>query len=115
MELDVLKVLLRHRQHIAGVGEEHIAPFLVLSHILVLALLEGFQFLLVVARNPAGLIQVNGFPTALGVVLVLQSLLYDLELQRAHGTYNLASVELVDEQLGYALVHQLVNALLELF
>ena len=114
MELDMLEVLLRHRQHIAGVGQEHVAPLLILRHILILALLEVLQLLLVVALYPAGLIQMHGLPAALGVVLVLQSVLDHLKLQLADGADDLAVVELVDEQLGHALVHQLVDALLEL-
>ena len=71
MELDVLEVLLRHGEHIARVGEEDVAALLVLGHILVLALLEVLQLGLVVALYPAGLVQVDGLPAALGVVLVL--------------------------------------------
>ena len=40
-----------------------------------------------------------------------QTVLDDLELERADGPDDLAVVELVREQLGHALVHELVNAL----
>ena len=53
-------------------------------------------------------------PAALGIVLVLQTVLDDLELQLTDGADNLAAVELVDEQLGDTLVHQLVDTLLQL-
>ena len=115
VELDMLKVLLRHTEYIAGVSEEHVASLLILGHILVFAFLEVLQFLLVVALYPACLIEVDRFPTALGVILVFQTILDNLELQLTNGTDDLAVVELVDEQLGYTLVHQLVDTLLELF
>ena len=114
MKFDSLKVLLRHRQHVARVGQENIAALLVLGHVLILALLEVLQLLLVVALYPARLIQVDRLPAALGIVLVLQTVLDDLELQLTDGADNLAAVELVDEQLGDTLVHQLVDALLQL-
>ena len=49
MEADMLEVFLCHLQHIARVSQEYIASFLVLCHILVLAFLELFQFLFVIA------------------------------------------------------------------
>ena len=55
------------------------------------------------------------FPTALGVVFILQTVLNHLELQLTDGADNLAVVELIDEQLGHTLVHQLIDAFLELF
>ena len=114
MEFNMLEVLLRHREHIATVGEEHIAALLVLGHILILAFLEVLQFSVIVALYPTGLIQMYGFPTALRVVLVLQTVLDHLKLQLPHGTDNLTVIELVDEQLGHTLVHQLVDTLLKL-
>ena len=53
-------------------------------------------------------------PTALRIVLVLQTILDHLELQLADSTDNLTVVELVDEQLGHTLVHELVDTLLQL-
>ena len=77
----MLEVLLRHRQHITGVCQEYVAAFFILRHILILALLEVLQLRCIIALNPARLIQVYGFPATLGVILVLQSILDDLELQ----------------------------------
>ena len=54
------------------------------------------------------------FPAALGVILVLQAVLDYLELQLSHRTDNLAVVELVDEHLCHTLVHELVDAFVEL-
>ena len=47
----MLKVLLCHREHVARVGEEHIATVAVLSHILILALLELVEFFGIVAET----------------------------------------------------------------
>ena len=56
----------------------------------------------------------HGLPAALGVVLVLQAILDDLKLQLSDGTDDAAVVELVDEHLRHTLVHELLDALLEL-
>ena len=40
-----------------------------------------------------------------------QTVLDDLELERANGSDDLAVVELVREQLGHTLVHELVDTL----
>ena len=114
VELDMLEVLLCHGEHIAGVGKEYVAAVLVLRHVLVFALLEVLQLLLVVALHPAGFVQMYRFPAALGVILVLKTVLYDLELQLAHGAHDAAAVELVDEELCHTLVHKLLQTLLEL-
>ena len=114
METDVLKVLLCHLQHVARVGEEHVAPVAVLGHVLVFALLEKFELRRVVAFNPAGLVKVDRLPAALGVVFVLKAILYHLKLQLAYGADNLAAVELIDKQLRHAFVHQLLDAFVEL-
>ena len=113
MEFDVLEVLLRHAQHIAAVGEEDIATFAVLGHVLVFASLEILQLLLIVRLYPARFVKMDGLPTALRVVFVLQTVLDDLELQLAHRPDDFATVELVDEQLGYTLVHQLRDTFLQ--
>lgn len=47
VELYVFKVLLGHGQHISAVGQEDIASVPVLGHILVFAILEVLQFLLI--------------------------------------------------------------------
>ena len=44
----MFKVLLSHTQYVARISEEHIAALDILCHILLLALLEVLQFLLVV-------------------------------------------------------------------
>ena len=114
MELDMLEVLLSHLEHIARVGQEDVPTLFVLRHILILALLKGLELGRIVARYPAGFIKMYGLPTALGVVLVFQTVLNNLELQLTHSTDNLTVVELIDKQLGHTLVHKLVNALLQL-
>ena len=108
------EVLLSHTQHIARISEEHIAALNILCHILVLTLLEVLQFLLIVSLNPTCLMQMNRLPTALGIVLVLQAILDNLELQLTDGTHDATTIELVDEQLCHTLVHQLLQSLLEL-
>ena len=47
----MLKVLLGHLQHIARVGQEHVASFLIFGHILILTLLEVLQFGIIAATN----------------------------------------------------------------
>ena len=42
---------------------------------------------------------------------MLQTVLYDLELQRAHRADDLAAVKTRGEQLRHALVHKLVDTL----
>ena len=115
VELDFGEIGLGHLQHIARVGHEDVAPVAVDTHELVLAFLEGLEGLGVVAFDPAGLVEADGLPAALGAILVEQSVLNDLELQLPHGADDLAAVELADEELGHALVHELVDALVELF
>ena len=56
----------------------------------------------------------NGFPAAACIVLILQSVLDNLELQLTNRTDNLAIVKLIDEQLCNTLVHKLVDAFLQL-
>ena len=53
VELDMLEVHLRHLQHISAVRQEHIPTLAVFRHVLVFALLEGFQFSRIIALNPA--------------------------------------------------------------
>lgn len=97
MELDVLEILLGHAQHITAVGQEYVAAILILGHILIFTLLEVFKLLWIIALYPTCFVEVYWLPTALSVVLVLQSVLNNLELQLAYGTYNLTVVELIDE------------------
>ena len=114
MELDVFKILLRHAQHVARIGKKDIAPLNILGHVLVLALLEVLEFLLVICLYPASLVKMHGLPAALGVVLVLQAVLDNLELQLTNRAHDAAAVELVDEELRHTLVHELLQSLLEL-
>ena len=115
MEADVLEVLLCHGEHIAGVSEEDIASVLVLRHILILSLLETVKFLGIITLHPTGFVEMYRFPTALGVVFVLQTILDDLKLQLSHSADDAAVVELVDKHLCHTLVHQLLQTLLKLF
>ena len=111
----MFEVLLRHREYITRVSEEHIAPLLVLGHILIFALLEVLQLGIVITLYPAGLIEMYRLPAALGVILILQAILDHLELQLTDSTNDLTVVELIDEQLGHTFIHQLVDTLLQLF
>ena len=106
----MLEIGLSHLQHIAGIRQKHIAAFTVFCHVLVLPLLECFQFFWVIALNPASFVQTGWFPTALRIVFILQTILDYLELQLPHRADKFAPVELINEQLGHALVHQLVDA-----
>ena len=114
VELNVLEVHLSHLEHITTIRQEDIATFTVLRHVLVLTLLEGFEFFGIIALYPASLVEADRLPTALGIVFVLQTVLDNFELQLTYRTDNLTTIELVDEQLGYPFVHQLVDTLGEL-
>ena len=115
MEADILEVLLRESQPVAGVGEENVAAVLVHGHVGVLAALEVGQLRGVVAVDPAGLVDRDRLPAARGVVLVLQTVLDDLELERAHRADDLAAVERRSEELRDAFVHELIDAFGQLF
>ena len=82
MEFDVFKVLLCHLENIARISEENVSALTITSHILMLTFLEGLKFLFIAGHcfYPASLVKTAGFPAALGSVLVLQSVLDDLEL-----------------------------------
>ena len=122
MEFDVFEVVLCHLKDIVAVCQEHITPFPVLGHVLVLAFLEGFQFFFVVGGNPAGLVEVDGLPAAAGIVLVLQAVLDDLEL--VDGVYpefdveTYRSAEVAPVFFGSALnnfgVQELLNCFVEI-
>ena len=114
MKTYVLEILLRHLQDVARVGKEDVAPLGVARHILVFATLEVFEFGLVVAFNPARLVERNGFPAAARTILVLKAILYDLKLQLPHGANDFPSVELIGEHLRHAFVHELCNAFFKL-
>ena len=114
VEADVGEVVLGHLQDVVGVGQEDVAALLVGSHVLLLAALEGGKLFFVVALYPAGFVEADGFPAALGAILVQQTVLYYLELQLADGAYDLAAVEGGGEELRHALVHELADAVVEL-
>ena len=111
MKHQFLVVCLCHLQHVLRFGEEDIAPPFVLGHVLCLVEAEVFQFLRVEGLDPASLVKIDVFPATGRAVLVQQTVLDDLELERADGSDNLAVVELVREQLGHTLVHELVDTL----
>ena len=116
MELQMLEVLLCHGKYISGICQDDVSSFPVTGHILVLAFLEVFQFILKsrFALHPARLVETYWFPTAFGSIFVLETILNDLKLQLSHGTYEFASVELIDKELSHSLVHQLSYTLLQL-
>ena len=111
MKHQFLVVCLCHLQHVLRFGEENVTSPFVLGHVLCLVETEIFQFLRVESLDPASLVKIDIFPATGCAVLVQQTVLDDLELERADGSDNLAVVELVREQLGHALVHELVDTL----
>ena len=58
VEFQMLEILLRHGEHIAGVGQEDVSSLSVTRHVLVLALLEMLQLILMtrLTLHPACLI-----------------------------------------------------------
>lgn len=114
VELDMLKVLLRHIENVTRIGKEDIASVFVLCHILILTLLEIVEFLLIIALYPASFMEMNRLPTALGIVLILKTILDNLKLKLTYSADNLSSIKLVYEQLCHAFIHQLLKPLLEL-
>ena len=108
VELDMLKVLLRHIENVTRIGKEDIASVFILCHILILTLLEIVEFLLIIALYPASFMEMNRLPTALGIVLILKTILDNLKLKLTNSTYYTATIELIDKQLGNTLVHKLL-------
>lgn len=115
MEFYFGEVVLSHLEDVVGVSEEYVASFAVDSHELEFTFFEGGECFGIVTFNPTGLIERQGFPTALRAILMKQTVLYDLKLKLADSSYNLTAVELVDKQLRHAFVHELLYALVELF
>ena len=70
VETDFGEVALCHLEHIARVGKENVATLAVESHKLVLAALEGFECIGIIALNPAGFVEVNRLPAALCDILM---------------------------------------------
>lgn len=114
MELDVFEVLLGHAEHIGRIGKEYVAAFDVFRNILIFTLLEIVKLGIVVRLNPARFVKVNRLPTALRVVLMFKTILYNFELKLAYGTDDAAVVELVYKHLGHTFVHELLDAFLKL-
>ena len=114
VEADGGEVVLRHLQDVVGVGKEDVASLGVGGDVLVLAFFECFEGGFVVGFDPARFVQRDGFPAALCAVFVEEAVLDDFELELSDGADDFASVELVGEELGYAFVHELVYAFVEL-
>ena len=66
---------------------------LVDSHIGMLTTFEVGELCLVVGLYPARLVYRYRLPATLGAILVLQTILYNLELQSTHSADNLTAVE----------------------
>ena len=114
MEADSLEIVLGHLQYIVAVGKEDIASLDILGHVLILSFLEVLELGRIVTLYPACLIEVHRLPTALCVVLVLETVLDDLELELSDRTDELAAVMLVHEELCNTLAHELVYTLCQL-
>ena len=115
VEFYILEVHLSHLQNISAIRQEDIPPLTVFRHILILTLLECFQFFKIIALYPASLIKAQRLPTALRTIFILQAILDNLKLQLPYRTDNLPAVELVDKQLCHTFVHQLIDTFGKLF
>lgn len=111
VELDVREVLLGHTQNVGGVGKEDVATLCVFGHVLIFTLLEVVKLGRIISLNPAGFVEMQRLPTAFRVVLMLQTVLDDLELQLTHSADDTSVVELVDKELGHTFVHELRDTL----
>ena len=80
MEFDVREFLLRKSQCVACISQEHIAVMLILRHIGVLAAFEILQLLIVITLYPTSLMYRYRLPATLRSVLMLQTILNNLEL-----------------------------------
>ena len=114
MEADILEVLLSQRQRIACVCQEYIATMFIDSHIGVLAAFEVGELLLIVALDPASLVDRDWLPTALCAILMLQAVLDNLKLQLTYRTDNLATIQTRCKELSHTLIHQLIDTLRQL-
>ena len=81
MEAYGREIVLRHLEHIVGIGKKHIAPLAVYGHELMLALLERLQGGSVIRLYPASLVERQRLPAALRAVLMQKAVLYHLELK----------------------------------
>lgn len=114
MEADFRKIGLRHLQDKARISHEHIAALAVGGHELMLALLEILKRQRIIALYPASLVHRHRLPAALRAILMEESVLNHLELQLSDRTDDFTAIELMDKQLGHALVHKLVYSLFKL-
>ena len=111
MEFYMFEIDLCHLKHIVAIGQEDVTALLVLCHELILAFLERLQLGLIVAFNPASLVEAHRLPTTFGIILILQPVLDDLKLKLSDRSDKLTVVPLIDEKLRHALAHKLVDAL----
>ncbi len=82
--------------------------------VLAAAFFEGLQRGFVVAGDPEGFVQVDGFVLHGSAVFMLQAVLDDVELERTDAADDLGVVYRAGEELGDAFVHQLIDAFGEL-
>ena len=115
MEADVREVGLCHLQQIAAFGKKHIAAIFVFRHVLELTATEVVDFGGVVGVDPAGLEERYRLPTALGAILMQETILDDFKLQLAYSAYYPTVVVLVGKYLSHTFSHELVEPLLQLF
>ena len=99
----MFKILLSHLQNITRIGKENISTFSVAGHILMLTLLECFEFTFITGHcfHPTCFIQAYWFPATLCTIFVLEAILNNLKLQLTDGTNDLAIIKLIDEKLCY--------------
>ena len=70
MEFEFWEIILRHLQHVAGIGHEYVAAVAIGSHELVFSLFESIESLFVIAFDPACLVHRQRLPAALCAILV---------------------------------------------
>ena len=76
----ILEILLRQRQRVARIGKEDVAAMLIDSHVSMLASLEIGKLRLIFGLNPTRLVNRYWFLTTLCTILMLQTILDNLEL-----------------------------------
>ena len=80
LEAYILEVVLRECQGVACVSEEYVATMLVYCHVGMLAALEVGELCLILRLYPARLMYRYRLPATLRTILVLETILYNLEL-----------------------------------
>ena len=81
VEADFWEVGLRHLEHIARIGKEHVTALAVDCHKLMLPTLECLKGIGIVALNPACLGEMYRLPAALSAILMQEAILYYFKLQ----------------------------------